>query len=244
LKNENDSRTGVQATPRARGGQEDPPEAQADPAREVPVQEGQGDGEEEVELLFHPQGPGVQQGADLGGVSEVASLDDPPEVDVGQKQGLGDQRPAQVLEVFRKQDQGGAQGHEGRQDHQGRGQPAHAALPEVQEREGPRAVRLEQQAGDQEAREDEEDVHPDVAAREAQFGVVEEDGQDRHGPQSVDIGAVSHGACGFRVRQEVSWRRRADRGDRPSQQSVRERFGVPPRRGKARFSEDIFVAGL
>ncbi len=149
---------------------------------EVPVQQGQGDGEEEVELLFDAQGPGVQQGADLGGISEVAALDDPPEIDVGQQQGLGDQRPAQVLEVLGKQDQGGAQGHEGRQDHQGRGQPAHAALPEVQEREGSRADRLEQQAGDQEAREDEEDVHSDVAAGEAQVGVVEEDGQDRHGP--------------------------------------------------------------
>jgi hypothetical protein len=48
--------------------------------------------------------------------------------------------------------------------------------------------------GDQEPRDHEEDVHPDIAAgKVGDPGMVEHHWQHRDGAQSVDVGAVVHG---------------------------------------------------
>ena len=48
----------------------------------------------------------------------------------------------------------------------------------------------EQQPGDQEARDDEEDVDPDEAARHPETSVVEDDERDGKAAQPFDVGAV------------------------------------------------------
>ena len=57
----------------------------------------------------------------------------------------------------------------------------------------------EQQAGDQEAGDDEEDVDADVAAGEERDpGVAEQDGDDRDRPQPLDVGAEAAARLAFR----------------------------------------------
>jgi hypothetical protein len=53
------------------------------------------------------------------------------------------------------------------------------------------AVFLDEEARDQEPRQDEEDVDPDVAAREhVETGMEAHDQQDRDRPEPIDIGPV------------------------------------------------------
>ena len=48
-------------------------------------------------------------------------------------------------------------------------------------------------ARDEEARDDEEDVHPDVPAMNCQPGMIKDDGKDGNGSQAFDVGAKARG---------------------------------------------------
>jgi hypothetical protein len=54
-----------------------------------------------------------------------------------------------------------------------------------------------EQAGDEEPRQDEEDVHADVAAGHARDGrVIQEDQDHRHRPEALEVGAKAVGLVG------------------------------------------------
>ena len=75
-------------------------------------------------------------------------------------------------------------------DEGGRQEPPDASSVEVEEPDptGPLAL-AQQEAGDQEAADDEEDVDADVAADQAeQVGMEEQDDEDRDSPQPFDVG--------------------------------------------------------
>ena len=81
-------------------------------------------------------------------------------------------------------------------DRERREQPLHPAQEEVpaQPAERRRAKR-QQRGGDHEARDDEEDIHPQETLGDGSFGqVIGDDRQDRERPQPVDVRAI----VGFR----------------------------------------------
>ena len=128
-----------------------------------------------VELLLNRQRPEVLEGRwrKLGSQVVGAGAD---EAEVAGEE----RRPARVLgdPVGPARAEVSIRGDHGRdQDERaGRQQSSGAASVEVQERDRPGLLDLaDQQTGDQEAREDEEDIHADVAARRTDTsGVVEQ----------------------------------------------------------------------
>jgi hypothetical protein len=124
------------------------------------------------------------------------------EVPVGDVEGRGGDVAGDFgVAQRREQDQREDPDH-GQQDRRERQQALRAAGVEAAQGDRPGAVQLtHQQAGDQEARDDEEDVDPDVTAcQERHPGVAEEDGDDRDRAQALDIRAeTAAGLCFVRM---------------------------------------------
>ena len=163
------------------------PEPAGGPCAEAPGQE-QECRPQQVELLLDAERPEVQHRGDRRRVPVVGLLhgeSDVGDVDGGRRDVLGHRR-----EAHRRQDHGGR--HEGDGEHQERGgqDPPRASRVERGEREAIRGSELAQeQARDQVAGDDEEDVDADVAARElGNPGVEQHDEDDRDRPKSSRSG--------------------------------------------------------
>ena len=85
-------------------------------------------------------------------------------------------------------------GHENQHHGNERQQPLHAPGVKGRERQPPRPLELvDQERRDQKARNDEEDVHANEAARgECETRVTEQHGADRNRPQPLDVRAELH----------------------------------------------------
>ena len=148
------------------------------------------DRHEQIELLLDRERPGVEQGFLLGRRREVPGL--APELDVRDEEGEADDRLAERRVGGRDQQEPARQGGGRRDGQQGRQDPADPPHPEVGEREGPSIQVLEDEAGDQVARDHEEDVDADIAAREGEAGVAEEDAEHGDGPEPIDVRSIGH----------------------------------------------------
>ncbi|MNS95452.1 hypothetical protein D3C72_1297140 [compost metagenome] len=151
-------------------------------------------GPEDVELLLDGQRPQVQQRLGLGGVVEVAGL--APEGEVRDEARARGHVLAQLFPFVRQQGEP-AEGHGGQQHQRQRREDAlHAARIELAVAEAVALEAAQDDGGDQEARDDEEDVDADEAALDPlRERVVAEHRQHRDGAQPVDVRAV------FRVNQ-------------------------------------------
>ncbi len=112
---------------------------------------------------------------------------------------------AQAGKVGGKQDD--HPGGQGRDDHQchRRHDAAHAAIVEAQEGEAVALQRAHDQRCDEIARDDEEDIDADEpAARDAQFRVEGDDGEDGDGAQAIDVRAVAARDAERRLAQSPS----------------------------------------
>ncbi len=126
------------------------------------------------------------------------------EAQVGGVERSGDPVGRDVTGTQRREDQDArGDGHQDEQGH-GRQQPAQAAGVEGRQRDRPGRLELaEQQAADQEARQDEEDVDPDVSPAEARDRrVVEQDQYDRDGTEAFDVRAEAFPLDGAGARGE------------------------------------------
>ena len=145
---------------------------------------------DDVELLLDRQRPEMQDGARFDFLGEVVDRLG-GEMPVGRVEGRADDvaRDFDRAHGGEEQEREGADG--GEEDRRQRQQPLGAAGVEAAQRDAAGPVELaQQQPGDEEARDDEEDVDADIAAgEEGQARVAEEDGADRDGAHSLDIGA-------------------------------------------------------
>ena len=176
-------------------------------------EEGEERREEDVELLLDPERPGVEEGQAVGVGAEIVEL--LPEEEVGDRERGGGGRLGEGLQLVRGKP-GQRQGDAGEEDEGERGEDAAgAALVEPGEGEAPLGEVAGEDAGDEEARDDEEDVDAEVAAGEGgHAGMEEDDRQHRHGTEAVDVTTVGRGGVarhagrmGPRAREGKSRRR-------------------------------------
>ncbi len=147
--------------------------------------------EGQIELLFHRQRPGVQQGRGLGGGGGVVAqrLGDP---DVGQESDHRDRDRDQLVEVGGKQDDRPGQQHQRQHGVEGGKDPPDAALVEACQRKAPASDLLGDLAADQEAGDHEEDVDAAEAAAEARGAeVIEHHRHDGDGAQPVYVPSIT-----------------------------------------------------
>ncbi len=147
-------------------------------------------GEEQVELLLDAEAPGVQQRQVIGGGTEV--VEDAPEPEVRDREHGGEKARREARELRgrhpgdRKGDAGEKNDHERRQDAAG------AALVEAGDREAPLGELAREDAGDEVARDHEEDVDAEPAAGEGrEAGVKQHHRQHRDRAQAVDLAAIA-----------------------------------------------------
>lgn len=153
-----------------------------------PAQQQQGERKDDVELLLDGQGPGVQQGRSPFGQTEIVTP--APEQQVGQKAGHREQAGPVASEIHWQEDPGREAGH-GEHDQQGRHDPPEPPLVETGQREPAIRGLVQDQAGDQVAGDDEEDVDPDEAAGESRGpGMEQHHRRDSQPPQAVEFGPV------------------------------------------------------
>lgn len=144
---------------------------------------------EEIELLLDSEGPEVQQRALLlPGGEVVGPLRD--EAPVGGGERRHDHVVLQVGAPQRNGQPGPGQGHRAEDDGGGGQEPTGPPGEEVQKPDPAGGDRLtDEQAGDEVAGHDEEDVHADESARETRNpGVEGEDREDGDGAQPLDVG--------------------------------------------------------
>ena len=160
---------------------------------------------DDVELLLDTQGPVVQDRAlvRVGHVLRRLGREAP----VGAPEGRAHQVAGDALPVDRRDQE--ERGHRGRRQDQRRErqQPPDAPGVEVAQRDRPGAGDLvDEQAGDEEAGEDEEHVHADEpAADDAHTGVEGDDQQDRHGPQPLDVAPEAVASLAPRLGRRQVW---------------------------------------
>ena len=143
----------------------------------------------QVELLFHRQGPGVQQRLLNRAGVEVASL--APEIDVRRGEDRRNRAPAECLQLDRRRpDEANRQRRQGCEQ-QPRKQPPDASMVEVLVREVPGAFEGEDISGNQKAADDEEHINANEPATEGarKPAVKQEYGDDCYCPQSLDVSA-------------------------------------------------------
>ena len=168
------------------------------------------EGKEHIELLLHGQRPGMPQrrrGGNRGEVALVAKEHPPVRGVEGRRKGVKGNRCAPVLrgERGRRDDNGEEHHGERREEAPGSGQP------KVREDDVAAASLLgQEQRGDQEARDDEEDVNAKPSAGQPEGHPVRNDhGDDGDRAQSVKRRPIEESVVAFRgagVGVEVNWR--------------------------------------
>ncbi|CCC96900.1 protein of unknown function [Azospirillum baldaniorum] len=164
-----------------------------DPNRTPVREQGQhGKGKDDVELLLHPQRPGVEKRVHLRRVLEVTGLqiiDDVGREQRGRRKVLG--KALQLL--GRQQKQGERRGDRQRRE-QGGKDSADAADIEVGEGEGAALRVVQNDRADEVAGNHEEHIDADVsAAEQGKLRVEQQNRKDRYRAKAVDVGAVRHG---------------------------------------------------
>ena len=161
----------------------------------------QDQGPKQVELLLDRQRPEVQQRRGLRVSGEIVGGDDGEAV-VRDVQRSRTAIAGDFRESHRRQHQ--CRRHQGDDDHDQRGRQKSPGSPSVERRKVDATLGLhlpQEQPGDQEAGDDEEDIHADEAAAESrQTRMKSQYGQDRDRPQALD------------VRPKMRWRFRRDGG--------------------------------
>ena len=153
----------------------------------------------EIELLLDTERPQVQQRLAVALAVEIADLAHRREI--GHEQRRRESVPAEQAELLREHRVPADDEDEGHDDDQRGKQAPHATGIEAREAEGAGGEFGADQAADQIARDDEEDVDADIA-RAQRLGerVIEHDRQDRDGPQAVDVGPIGCMDAGCRCR--------------------------------------------
>jgi hypothetical protein len=115
----------------------------------------------------------VQKRLDLGGRRKISSFE--PKIDVGNKHGLCKHGLAKAFEVMgeKLEPSGNDAGEDN--DCERRKYAKHPALPKLKHSELPSITLLQNQAGDEIARDDEEDIHANISSRAPNTGVKEQD---------------------------------------------------------------------
>ena len=160
------------------------------PARGMAREQHQQDGKADIILLLHRQRPCVEQRLHVRAAGEIAGVGEEPEI--GREQRRRQRRARHAFQIAGQIEPGGKRQRD--QDHQGerRDDPAKASLIEADEGKAPLVDVAGQDAGDQKARYDEEDVDADIAARKAgNMGVEQKDRQDGESAQAVDVAPVA-----------------------------------------------------
>jgi hypothetical protein len=99
------------------------------------------------------------------------------------------------LELGRKKQKPAGKKRRGKNDEKGREKAADPARVKLREIESPLRLFLADEAGDEVARDDEEDVYAGKAARqEFRKGVVCDDEKDRRAAQTVNVGPIGQTA--------------------------------------------------
>ena len=146
---------------------------------------------DQIELLLHAQRPRMQQRLCLGGRVEISGCRG--KVDVRDRTDRACQALRIVLEFDGQAVEVGERAGDEEHHEQRRQDPQHPALVEIRQRERSLAEVAIDHAADQIARNHEEDIDPDEAARKAgNAGVVEQHGDDGERAQPIDVGAVFH----------------------------------------------------
>jgi len=152
------------------------------------VQQQQDRGEQQIELLLHPQRPGVKQGPQGRVGIEISA--DADEGEVGQEQVGEELGQGQFLQRPRRQQDHPGDHREGHDHEQGRKQTPDPTLVEGDQREPPTVHLAHQDSRDQEPGQDEEDVDAgEPSGQSAGPGVMHHHGQHRHGAKALDIGS-------------------------------------------------------
>ena len=156
------------------------------PARGGPAHQEEQPGKQQVELLFHPQRPAVDEG--LQRDRDVPIAGRRREQQIVRKQRRRDHRLAEIFKLVGEHQKPAAKSAERHHQIEHRHDPPHTAFVEAPERHIPAAAVFDQERSDQIAADDEEDVHAQEAAGEqALAGVEENDGNDRDRAQTVDL---------------------------------------------------------
>ncbi len=147
---------------------------------------------DDVELLLDGQRPHVLERRGLGRGGEVAAATD-DEVPVGHIEQRGERVEADSAELPRATEHLHEESHADQHHQQGGQEPAGPAGPELTQLDGqPFGPLPQQQGGDEETRQDEEDVDAQKSPGSHRCTtVVEEDARHRHRPEAVqcrDIG--------------------------------------------------------
>ena len=143
---------------------------------------------DEIELLFDRQTPCVHEWVEFGDVTEVAVIF-PPEEDVRRETNDGDQGEAELGELIVHHPASSEDTAHGEDEEEGREDASTSSFVEVKEGEALMLMIVFDERSDEIAADDEEDVDADVSAGEdgGETGVVEEDGEDSDGSQSIDF---------------------------------------------------------
>ena len=112
--------------------------------------------------------------------------------DVGNKQRRQQRRLGQFRKITGKESIARGAQHKRQHHHQRRQYPPRAPLIKAKDRKPPRVHLTRDDARDQKARDDEEDVNPNIAAgKQPKPRMIKDHRQNRDRTQPVDVGAVS-----------------------------------------------------
>ena len=149
---------------------------------------------EQIELFLHRNRPQMQQRLERCRQIEIADL--APEFEIGGEERRRDEALRVSFEIHREEKTPRGNARDGQHGEQRREDAADATLVEMTDRETAVCHLAMDDSGDQEAGDDEEDIDADEAAGNLPEAVmVEDDGEDSHGAQTVHIRAVAE----FRV---------------------------------------------
>ncbi len=142
---------------------------------------------DQVELLLHPQRPGVEQPLRLGGDVEIAG--GKKEEHIAERKCRVEAALRELLVVAGEQQEISEPGGHHDHDQQGWKDASYSTTVELSERQGRAPVELlRNEAGHQKTGNHEKNVHPDEPAREPDAQVKNNDREDRDAPQPLNVG--------------------------------------------------------